>query len=169
MRTIIRPARHADLDDIAAIQTRSIMALGIKIYGEVTCRAWAKIGVQSRHTLLDSGLFFVAEQDGDIAGVAGWTADSREPDCAWARYVFVAPELAGHGVGRRLMSEIETSSYAASRPRLTLWASLNAVPFYEVLGYQAIKSAQWPIASGIEMSFLLMSKSLTGDDSLVEN
>jgi putative acetyltransferase len=158
----IRPACSRDLDDIAALQTRSIMVFGIETYGEVICAAWAKIGVQVRHTLLESGTFFVAERNGAITGVAGWTADSREPNGAWPRYVFVVPEAAGCGIGRRLMDQVETSASFAGRPNLQLWASLNAVSFYRALGYQAIKPVRWPIAAGIEMDFLLMTKAGQG-------
>ncbi|MGI9503985.1 MAG: GNAT family N-acetyltransferase, partial [Geminicoccaceae bacterium] len=109
MQNIIRPAQSTDLDAIAALQTRSIMAFGVDIYGEETCRAWAKIGVQVRHTLLDSGTFFVAERGSTLVGVAGWVADSREPDCAWSRYVFVSPSHARQGIGRKLMTAVERS------------------------------------------------------------
>ncbi len=158
MQTAIRAARRGDLDAIAALQARAIMAFGIDTYGEAACQAWARIGVQSRHTLLESGTFFVAEQNGQVVGVAGWTADSREPDCAWPRYVFVEPATAGCGMGRKLMSWVETSVNAAGRSRLKLWASLNAVAFYEALGYRAVKPVRWPVAEGIEMAYRLMEK-----------
>lgn len=155
---IVRAARRSDLETIAALQTRSIMALGMATYGEKTCKAWARIGVQSRHTLLDSGTFFVAERDGELVGVAGWTKDSCEADCAWPRYVFVAPEAGGLGVGRALMTAVEHSATAAGRSRLKLWASLNAIGFYEALGYRRVKPARWPLAKGIEMEHLLMER-----------
>lgn len=120
---VIRLARPADLDTIAALQTRVII------------------------------------------GVAGWTADSREADCAWPRYVFVEPAAAGSGVGRLLMDEIDASTRAAGRPRLQLWSSLNAVPFYQALGFRPIKTARWPVAEDIEMEHLLMMEASvdTGD------
>lgn len=136
------------------------MAFGVDTYGKKACRAWARIGVQVRHTLLASGIFFVAEMDGALAGVAGWSADSREPDCAWGRYVFVEPTAAGRGVGRELMGEVEHSVHAAGRTRLQVWASLNAVGFYQALGYRRISPARWPVADGIEMEHLLMEKRL---------
>ncbi len=154
----VRSADAADLNDIAALQTRAIMAFGVATYGETTCRAWARIGVQLRHTLLASGRFFVAVRDSAIVGVAGWTADSREPDCAWPRYVFVDPDCARSGVGRRLMLVVEGSANAAGRRRFRLWASLNAVGFYAALGYRPIKEACWPVATGIDMAHMLMAK-----------
>ena len=154
----IRPAAAADLDDITALQTRSIMALGAASYDEATCRAWARIGVQLHHTLLASGTFFVAVRNAALIGVAGWTADSRELDCAWPRYVFVDPAWVRSGVGRRLMAVVEGSVNAAGRRRLRLWSSLNAVRFYTALGYRPIKDASWPLAAGIDMAHMLMAK-----------
>ncbi len=162
---VIRAARRRDLDAIAALQARSIMALGIETYGEEACEAWARMGRQVRHTLLDSGTFFVAEQDGGLVGVAGWTLDSREPDCAWARYVFVAPEAGRLGIGRRLMAVIERSADAAGRSRMMLWSSLNALGFYEALGYRRVRSARWPIGDGIEMEHVLMERKPVGEQT----
>lgn len=156
----IRGADSRDLDAIAALQTRSIMAFGIEAYGEAVCKAWARIGVQSRHTLLDGGTFFVAERHGELIGVAGWTTDSREANCAWPRYIFVSPAAAGCGIGRQLMGRVELSVNAAGRTRLMLWASLNAVGFYERLGFKAVRRAHWPIGDGIDMEHLLMEKAL---------
>ncbi|MGI9484400.1 MAG: GNAT family N-acetyltransferase [Geminicoccaceae bacterium] len=159
---VIRPASHRDLDAIADLQTRSIMAFGVAAYGEEACRAWARIGVQVRHTLLKSGSFFVAVKNDSLIGVAGWTKDSREPDCAWARYVFVDPAHARLGIGRNLMTAVERSAHAAGRSRLMLWASLNAVGFYEALGYRRVKPATWPVADGIEMEHILMENMPAG-------
>lgn len=156
----IRDAKPDDLDAIATLQSRAIMAFGVKTYGEETCRAWAKIGVQMRHNLLASGTFFVAEIESTLAGIAGWTEDSYEPDCAWPRYVFVTPALARRGIGRKLMTKVEHSVHAAGRSRMQVWASLNAVGFYEALGYRRVRPARWPVAAGIEMAFLLMEKPL---------
>lgn len=157
---VIRRARHDDLDAIADLQTRSIMAFGIEAYGEKACSAWARMGRQVRRALLNGGRFFVAEGNDRLVGVAGWTADSREADCAWPRYVFVAPEASGSGIGRGLMKRVERSANAAGRSRLLLWSSLNAVGFYERLGYRQIKSVRWPVAEGIEMEHRLMEKRL---------
>jgi len=154
----IRPAHDADLDAIAELQERSIMASCIETYGLETCEAWARMGRQMRHGLLSSGTFFVAEKADALQGVAGWVADSREADCAWPRYVFVAPEAAGLGIGRGLMLEIECSVSAAGRSHLKLWSSLNAVPFYRALGFHEVKRAYWPIGGDIDMEHLLMEK-----------
>lgn len=155
---LIRVAQANDLDAMAYLQARAIMVSSFDVYGQKVCEAWARMGWQMRHILLDGSTFFVAERDDVLVGVAGWTADSRDADCAWPRYVFVAPEAGGLGVGRRLMVRVEQSAREAGRTHLQLWASLNAVGFYESLGYRRIKPARWPIGGGIEMEHLLMEK-----------
>jgi len=155
---IIRPAEQEMVDAIGELQARSIMAFGSKTYDQATCEAWARMGRQVRHTLLDSGIFFIAKRAGRLVGVAGWAADSREADCAWPRYVFVAPEAARLGVGLHLMTAVEQSAHAAGRTRLQLWASLNALGFYQALGYRSIRPVYWPLGRGVDMTFHLMTK-----------
>ncbi len=156
----IRSANDEDVDAIADLQARSIMAFGVATYDRETCEAWANMGRQVRHSLLDTGTFTVAVTENALVGVAGWTEDSREPDCAWPRYVFVDPGHAGRGIGRNLMATVVRSVDATGRTRLQLWASLNAVGFYEKLGFERIRPARWPLGGGIEMEHLLMAKTM---------
>lgn len=156
----LRSARSDDLDAIGELQTRSILALGIAAYDEETCVAWARLGRQVRHTLLNDGRLFVAERQALLVGVAGWVADSREADSAWSRYVFVDPAHAGCSIGHTLMTTVERSVSTAGRSRIQLWSSLNALGFYRSLGYRPIKTARWPITAGIEMAHMLMEKRL---------
>jgi putative acetyltransferase len=154
----IRPVRPADLDDVAALQERSIMAFGAPVYGEVKARAWARLGHQFRHDLLGEGGFWVAEQGARLVGVGGWSPDGLKRDIAWIRYLFVDPEAARRGIGRRLVEQAERAAQAAGRPRLHVWASLNAIGFYRALGYRLLRPARWPVQAGIEVDYRLMTK-----------
>jgi GNAT superfamily N-acetyltransferase len=154
----IRPVRAADLDPIAALQEASIMRLGLAAYGEAKARAWARVGYDFKHVLLGDGGFFVAEQAGRTIGVGGWSPDSLEAGLAWIRYLFVHPDAAGRGIGRRLVEVAEASAQSAGRHRFDVWSSLNAVGFYEALGYRRVRAARWPVAAGTELDYVLMSK-----------
>jgi putative acetyltransferase len=154
----LRPVAAADLDAVVALQERSIMAFGAPVYGEVRAKAWARLGWQFRRDLLGEGGFWVAEAAGPLLGVGGWSPDSLEPDLAWLRYLFVDPQAAGRGIGRRLVGRAEHSAGAAHRPRLDVWSSLNAVGFYRALGYRVRRRARWPIQAGVELDYVLMSK-----------
>jgi putative acetyltransferase len=156
----IRPVGIADLDAIAVLQERSIMAFGMPVYGEVKAKAWARLGFEFRRDLLGPGGFWVAERGDRIVGVGGWSPDSLEPDVAWLRYLFVHPQTAGRGIGRRLVDEAERSAGAADRRRLHVWSSVNAIGFYRTVGYRVRRRARWPIQCGIELDYMLMTKRL---------
>ncbi|MGH6900431.1 MAG: GNAT family N-acetyltransferase [Geminicoccaceae bacterium] len=156
----IRPVGTADLDAVAALQERSIMAFGAPVYGEAKAKAWARLGFEFRHDLLGAGGFWVAEREARIVGVGGWSPDGLEPDLAWLRYLFVHPQAVRLGIGRRLVEQAERAARAARRRRLYVWSSLNAVGFYRAVGYRVRRRAHWPIQAGIELDYVLMAKRL---------
>ena len=154
----IRPVTAADVDPLAALQEASILRLGTATYGAAKVRAWARVGHEFKHVLLEQGRYFVAERAGERIGVGGWSPDSLEADLAWIRYLFVHPDHVRRGIGRRLVEVAERAAAAAGRPRLEVWSSLNAVPFYTALGYRRVRAAMWPVAAQIELDYVLMAK-----------
>lgn len=74
---------------------------------------------------------------GAILGSAGWGA-TPGPGAPRARIrkVFVEPGLAGRGLGRRLVAAAETRAEATGVRGFMVRANLNAVTFYERLGYR---------------------------------
>jgi GNAT superfamily N-acetyltransferase len=157
---VLRPVRAADLDVVAALQERAIMTLGAPVYGEVKARAWARLGVHFRRDLLGAGGFWVAEQDGRLRGVGGWSPDGAEADLAWLRYLFVDPDAVGRGIGRRLVAQAERSAADVRRRRMHVWSSLNAVGFYRAIGYRERRRARWPVQPGIELDHVLLTRRL---------
>ncbi len=154
----IRPVTAADVEPIAALQEASIMRLGIAAYGLTKARAWARVGHEFKHVLLEDGQFFVAEQAGLRLGVGGWSPDGLEPGLAWIRYLFVHPDHVRRGIGRRLVEAAEAAAASAGRPRFEVWSSLNAVRFYQALGYRRVRAARWPVQASVELDYVLMSK-----------
>ena len=47
---------------------------------------------------------------------------------------------------------------AASRPRVRVWSSLNAISFYRAVGFAPERRARWPVRTGIELDYVLMGK-----------
>ncbi len=154
----IRPARQSDMAPITEIQEASIRVLGAAAYDPTETEAWARFGIEASRDLLSQGQFFVGEAGGRVLGVGGWSADVERQDTAWIRYVFVHPDAAGQGLGRRLVEAAEVSALAAGRPRLRLWSSLNALGFYRKLGYRELRRAHWPVEQGIELEYMLMTR-----------
>jgi putative acetyltransferase len=154
----IRPVIAADVDPLADLQEASILRLGVTAYGEAKARAWARIGHEFKHALLEDGQFFVAEQAGLRLGVGGWSPDSLEAGLAWLRYLFVHPDHVRRGIGRRLVEVAEAAAIGAGRPRFDVWSSLNAVAFYQALGYRRVRMARWPVLASVELDYVLMRK-----------
>jgi len=80
-------------------------------------------------------LHVLATRDGAVVG----TARLRVTDqgVAKAERVAVHRELRGHGVGRRVMRALEAEAARQGHAAVVLGAQLDAVPFYERLGYES--------------------------------
>ena len=155
---VVRPAADADLDTIAAVQEAAILALGAGAYARDQLEAWARVGIETRHCLLGQGSFFIAQIHREIVGVGGWSPDSGDRSAAWIRYVFVRPDAVRKGIGRQVMVAVEASASAAGRSVLHVWSSLNAVGFYQALGYRRRRAVRVPLGRGMEMSGMHMVK-----------
>ena len=93
-----------------------------------------------------------------IAGSAGWC----QPDLKTARVrkVFVAPLHAGMGLGRRLMEVIESEIHASGIRNIIIRATMNAVPFYERLGFQKVRLDMMVSPEGVHVPMTMMDKQL---------
>ncbi|AFZ74015.1 GNAT family N-acetyltransferase [Natronobacterium gregoryi] len=72
----------------------------------------------------------VAERDG---ATVGWGSPLDEARLA---ATFVDPDYTGAGIGRTLVEELESIVRSEDRKQFTVPASLNAVGFYETLGFE---------------------------------
>ncbi len=75
---------------------------------------------------------WISRMRGEIVGTARARVLERDVK---AERVAVRKDMRGSGVGRALMSAIETWARAGRMDGVRLNAQSNAVPFYEVLGY----------------------------------
>ena len=84
----------------------------------------------------------IAIADGRLIGMA-WLAiyeripnpDDRPRRTGDVQSVFVLPEFRGHGIGRRLMTELCAAADDLRIPTVTVRSSAAAMPFYERLGF----------------------------------
>jgi predicted GNAT family acetyltransferase len=77
---------------------------------------------------------FAAERDGRVVGVLTTTSYDG---LAFLGAVIVAPELRGKGVGKQMMDATLAHLRATGVRTVRLNAYLNAIPFYERLGFHA--------------------------------
>lgn len=132
---LIRNARPADMPEILAFQQAAIFAVDPRSYTPEERTAWSRTPAVGMDELVRSGRYFVAEAAGELAGGAGWEPMPDPADAAAVRAVFVHPAWHGRSIGARLVGAVEAAIAAAGRRRILVPAALNAVGFYERLGY----------------------------------
>ena len=80
--------------------------------------------------------FYVAcEDDGTVIGCAAFGPYHKNPAEGCFYSVFVLPEKQRRGVGRALIETIERDPMFLRAPRAVIPASINALHFYQGLGY----------------------------------
>lgn len=130
----IRPMQETDVDGMHRVHTQAVSQLCSKFVDKAVLDAWL-FGRTPQGYLQacdDHGeTFWVAdEESGRIVGFASWRDDELVS-------LFVDPVAGGQGIGRRLFAacEADAESYGFSVSRLK--STLNAVSFYELLGFKA--------------------------------
>jgi GNAT superfamily N-acetyltransferase len=159
---------------------RSIRALGANDYSreQIEGALEGAFGVDS--TLIRDQTYFVAlDGAGQIVACGGWSKrrtlfggdargerdDSRlDPrvDAAKIRAFFVDPAHARRGIGRALLGRCEREAALAGFARFELMATLPGVRLYAQCGYIASDSIQHPVAAGISITFVPMTKRRSG-------
>ena len=82
------------------------------------------------------------------------------PSEGFIHAIYVAPERARSGIGRRLLKFAEASLTDRGVDEAKLKASKNAVGFYASQGYEVIEPATQDLADGSELECLQMRKRL---------
>lgn len=109
-------------------------------------------------TLAANNLLLAWHEDGRLLGSAGWCDVPDSPHAARIRKVFVHPDTAGTGLGRRLVQRVEQAARAAGRRHLTVRSNANAEGFYAALGYSPVSRGVMP-APGADLPVIFMEKS----------
>jgi GNAT superfamily N-acetyltransferase len=127
--------------------------------------------------LIADGTYFVAEEDGVLAGCGGWsrrrtlyggdqTKSGEEPlldpatEPAKVRAFFVHPDFARRGVGSRILEACLAAARAAGFRRVELAATLPGVPFYAARGFVARERLEAPMPDGRGLPIVRMERDL---------
>jgi GNAT superfamily N-acetyltransferase len=127
--------------------------------------------------LIKDGTYFVAERAGEIVGCGGWSrrravyggdrARSREDDAldpahdpARIRAFFVHPDWARRGIGRAILDACESTLVAAGFREAVMVATLAGEPLYAAHGYAVVERYEAPLAGGLTLPVVRMSKQL---------
>lgn len=171
----VRDATDDDRIAVSDLHVDSVQELGSEAYDENVVRAWIGDDRDSDgYPIGDADVeFIVAERDGEVAGFgevgnvdpADYPALVDGSDDALAatgeiRAVYVHPDHARSGVGTALLAELERRAHRYGFDSLVLTASLNAVPFYEHHGYEAVAELVHEFGGEVEGGAVVMRTSL---------
>jgi len=177
MPIILRKATPADIPQIEALIARSARGLSAEDYrpSQIEGALRGAFGVDTQ--LLADQTYFVAVEDGRIAGCGGWSfrstlfgGDARtgrdssildpRTQAAKIRAFFVDPADARRGIGTLLLEHCENEARARGFSRVELMATLPGVKLYAARGYVGAPMVRFDVGHGESIEFIPMHKVL---------
>jgi putative acetyltransferase len=161
---IIRRATDEDLQHVAAVHRASIMELCAQHYSVVQLAQWHDaLRPGGYAALLATREFLVAEENGALLGFG--VLDLND---SLINATYVSPKVTRRGVGRRLVQAMETIARQQGVTRLHLSSTLNAVPFYESLGYLQEGASSNRLPTGVKLPCVVMTKDLATEGQIAQ-
>jgi GNAT superfamily N-acetyltransferase len=149
----LRVGRADEADRLWVLRTRCVREVCSTAYPPEVIAPWsASPPPQHYRALLAAGGGVIAEDaEGALLGYGVIDLAGNEIDA-----LFVDPDCGGRGIGLALMQAMEALADPA-RP-LVLSASLNAVPFYQRCGFEALREESYPHPSGVALASVRMQR-----------
>ncbi|HTB28410.1 MAG TPA: GNAT family N-acetyltransferase [Steroidobacteraceae bacterium] len=177
MSIALRLATRADIPRLAELIARSARGLSVEEYRpeQVDGALRGAFGIDSQ--LIDDETYFVAEENGELAGCGGWSfrstlfgGDARSDrdaslldpstQAAKIRAFFVEPSKARRGVGSALLERCESEACARGFARAELMATLPGLKLYAARGYIGGEMVRYDLGAGESIEFVPMRKDL---------
>jgi ribosomal protein S18 acetylase RimI-like enzyme len=154
--------RKATKDDAAMIyqaHVSSIRKLCSGMYTPSQIHAWTKDLSPERYIQgMENFEFHVSESE-DVKGqVSGFLIFNAELGEIYALYI--APWAIRKGLGRRLMDHAQSLIRKRGHHKMSLKSTLNAVSFYEHLGFKCMGESIHELPSGGTLPCMQMTKEL---------
>ena len=156
----IRPARAADAPAIEQLHRASVRRLAASHYSPAQIESFLA-GATLDRALVEAGTYYVAELGDASVGSGGWMPVGRDPGGPWRariRAIFVHPDWARRGIGRRLVGHAEAAAAQAGFGTFELEASLSGVPLYARLGYREVARYGLAMPDGATLPVVRMEK-----------
>ncbi len=160
--------RPANLDDIGAVDLllrRSYGPLLRADYPPSTLVLALPAMARAQPRLLASGRYFVAEDGGEVVGAGGWSPEAPgggriTQGLGHVRHVATDARAARRGIGRAVMGRVMEDAWDAGTRRLSSLSTLTAVPFYEALGFRALRPLNLSFGAGVPFPAVEMERDL---------
>jgi GNAT superfamily N-acetyltransferase len=152
----IRSATANDLERICSIHRLSILELCKTHYSAEQLADWTAALLPAVYeALFATHRIFVADDGADVMAFGVF-----DPNTALINATYVHPSAVGRGLGRALLTAVEDEARAAGFVEVRLNATLNAVGFYERLGYVSRGRESNRLPSGVDLPCERMRKNL---------
>lgn len=163
MDVSVREAVAGDASQICDIHLASIEGFGSQSYTEEQVAAWAHDRDPDDYPIeAEDTYFVVAENETEVVGFGWMKSDAGEYFQTEVEgeitAIYIHSSVARNGVGSRIYTELETEALQQNIGSLGLWASRNAVPFYEAQGYERMVNHSHEYQDGIELTLVEMRK-----------
>lgn len=155
-----RLASSGDAAEMARIQVRSLRNQGDEYYTEKQLQHLAPPdhgpeGISDKVFEGDNRYAVVAEAGEAIAGFAVVHTDD-----GYLSGIFVDPEYAGEGIGTELLRDLEDELRTVGVDKVTTYAALNAVEFYESCGFSRGEQIDAGTDDSPEIPAVMMEKTI---------
>ncbi|MBS9476739.1 GNAT family N-acetyltransferase [Ancylobacter radicis] len=129
---LLRPARAGDGPAVFAVTHQSVRGLATGAYSSAQIEGWMGARTPAFYeALITGGRMVVAERDGVVVGFVD--ADPGE-----VTRLFILPEVAGAGLGRRLLEVGIAAARAGHDGPIRLESTRNAEGFYRRHGFEPV-------------------------------
>ena len=161
----IRPGTSADAEAVSDAHHAAIEELGATVYDDEQVAAWSAGRSPDDYEFdADDRDVFVAEVDGAVRGFGWLSCDPGQHLIAdvdgEVTGMYVHPAVARQGVGTALLDRLEATARERELGAIGMWASMNAVPFYEDHGYERVAERVHEFGGGVTGRVLELRKEL---------
>lgn len=168
MDVLIRPACPADMAALDHLVQRSYAQLLAFDYPpSVLVTALGPLGSVWRvpPRAIDGGMVFVAEGEGRLLGVAGWSlgAPGGQPGqrgIGHLVHLATDPDRVRRGIGRAVLERVCLVAKASGMAGLVCDSTLTAVPFLVAMGFVEEGPLERPLPGGLVFESLRMRRML---------
>ncbi|MFH1295361.1 MAG: GNAT family N-acetyltransferase [bacterium] len=159
----IEKLKNKDVSGVVRIHRDCISKTNSLVYPSDVITKWvSQVTEHKVQNQLDDSNWHVIKEGGIIVGFCQYDLNSGE-----LCQIQVSPEYQGKGYGRSLYDFIEDNFKTCKETKIVLNSTLNAVLFYEKMGFKQINNIAFPLDHSITINMIKMEKQLPKDFSAI--
>ncbi len=162
----IRPAQAEDAEGIHLAHIQSIREVCGPFYSQREIAAWGgrEFNRSRREADIQNDKVWVVAQQEEIFGYAHFDQFRGE-----VLALYLHPQIIKMGYGSQLLNMMEKEAQRQQISRLFLIATLNAIPFYQKMGFTNVGAETSVTIQGESIRCQKMEKMLSGSGNLLKN